>query len=284
METWLKMQKLLSSEWVQKNGILFALYDENAFCRLWNKSSHSVDMQDSSYVEATHYMDEGEFIDKMPTDLTGWTEITGENPTIEGTEFFRETDTLQWYHYVPYYKSEIRNPVMYHISTVRYVGGNHYTGASKEEEEDFAEDYLPQLQEMMREYTGNFILNFRQIDNQLYGVCRVYGENKFLNTCTQNLLYSFTLEYDEETDSLVKLEEFDGKEVIYYDQDWIVYYTLEGLFYMDTDTRTEHLVHKREKDSPSDETYLNFCVGIKNDYIMYEIGDDVFFIKMRKEK
>lgn len=108
------------------------------------------------------------------------------------------------------------------------------------------------------------------------------GENKFLNTCTQNLLYSFTLEYDEETDSLVKIEEFDGKEVIYYDQDWIVYYTLEGLFYMDT--RTEHLVHKREKDSLSDETYLNFRVGIKNDYIMYEVGDDVFFIKMRKEK
>lgn len=264
-----------------RNGIIFALYDEQAFCIPWRSSSDKVDRQDISYIEATHYMSEEKFIEEMPTDLTGWTEIKGENPTIEGQKFIRETETEQWYHYVPYYLSEKINPIMKKIGYEKYVGGNSLV-KSRTDEEAFNKEYLPKLQKVMKEYTGCFILEFIQIDNKLYGVCRIYGDNKFLNTCTQNFLYSITLEYDQETDSFVKQDEFEGKEIIYYDKDWIVYYNLEGLYYMDTDTRTEHLLHKREKEQPSDDKYLDFCVGIKNNYILYEVEDKIYIEKLKK--
>ena len=93
--------------------------------------------------------------------------------------------------------------------------------------------------------------------------------------------YSFTFTYEEESDRLIKLEEFDGKEVLYVDEDWIVYYTLDGLYYMDTKTRTSHLAHKRDPKLAEQEEYLNLTIFVMDDTI--RIGkEEPHFIKMQK--
>ena len=265
-----------------RNGVLFGLYDEEAFFRPWNVSSDTPDIESNCYVEATHYMDEEAFWKSKPKDITGWTEITGENPTVQGTILYKETELQRDYHQTEYYRSEKKLPVMSEIWYVRYVGDGFFSSATDENEESFMENRLSVFQSFMHEYTGNFSIDTEEINSKVYGICRVYGENKFLHACTQNLKYSFTFTYEEESDRLIKLEEFDGKEVLYVDEDWIVYYTLDGLYYMDTKTRTPHLAHKRDPKLAEQEEYLNLTIFVMDDTI--RIGkEEPHFIKMQKQ-
>ena len=266
-----------------RNGILFGLLDEAAFFRPWNVSSDAPEVESNCYVEATHFIKEKKFWKTKPKDLTGWTKITGENPTIEGTTLYKETELQRDYHQTEYYRSEKQLPVMSEIWYVRYVGDGFFSSATDENEESFIQNRLSVFQSFMHEYTGNFSIDTEEIDGKIYGICRVYGENKFLHACTQNLKYSFTFTYDEKTDSLIKLEEFDDKEVLYVDEDWIVYYTLDGLYYMDTKTRTPHLAHKRDPKLAEQEEYLNLMIFVMDDTI--RIGkENPQFIKMQKTK
>lgn len=262
-----------------RNGMLFGLYDKEAFFKPWGVVSDNYELESNCYIEATHYIKESTFWKTKPKDLTGWIEITGESPTIKGTTLYKETEYQDDYHKTAYYRSEKKLPVMSELWYVRYVGDDFSSDAVKEKKESFIENRLPVLKSYMHTYTGNFSIDTNEIDNRIYGICRVYGENKMLHACTQNLQYSFTFTYEEDTQRIVKQEEFDGKELLYADADWLVYDTIDGIYYMDTATRTVHLAHKKDAQLAAQEYYSNLVLYVMDDTL--RIGkENPVFIRM----
>lgn len=204
------------------NGNIFGYYDDavNDFFS-WNSNYAN------SYIEATHYMSESEFLEKFSNKLSDWIEIKRNGKVEIGNIqfYYHPTD---YYHTQGYYSNRKPLDVLEQIDYVRYCDGKL---ASEGYDTKVKSIRINQIYSMMRKKEKNFLIYSFQKNNAIYGVCNVYEEHgDLLSFLTKDLKYSFSFRYDEKKDKLYKKTEYNNIELIYEDNNHCLYHKSDGVY------------------------------------------------------
>ena len=77
---------------------------------------------------------------------------------------------------------------------------------------------------MMGSREKNFDVYSWQFGDKLFGICNVYSDSGgYLQHFTQDIKYGMPFRYDSDKDSISLEEKYDGKELAYCDEDWMIY-------------------------------------------------------------
>lgn len=186
------------------NGNIFGYYDD-AIDDFFSWNSNYA----NGHIEATHYMNESEFLEKFSNKLSDWIEIKGNRKVEIGNIqfYYHPTD---YYHTQDYYSNRKPLDVLEQIDYVRYCDGKL---ASEEYDTKDKSTRINQIYSMMRKKEKNFLIYSFQENNAIYGVCNVYEEHgDLLSFLTKDLKYSFSFRYDEKKDKLYKKTEYNNIE------------------------------------------------------------------------
>lgn len=201
------------------NGNIFGYYD-NAIDDFFSWDSNI----SNSYIEATHYMNESEFLEKFSNKLSDWIEIKG-NGEIGNIQFYYHP--ADYYHTQGYYSNRKPLDVLEQIDYVRYCDGK----LASEEYDTKIKSRINQIYSMMQKKEENFLIYSFQENDAIYGVCNVYGEHgDLLSLLTKDLKYSFSFRYDEKEDKLYKKTEYNDIELVYEDDNNCLYHKSDGVY------------------------------------------------------
>ena len=255
--------KGISEEWegrvnvlvVDKNGNIVAA---KKCCCIWiyasgNKilgyyNGDEEDEEDESSVgwdatrrEVTHFTDEEGFLENQEDHIENWTKITGDSFKVAGKEWFRQKKDED--HSVPFYTDTVYSDVYHALMFLLYVDGRESTGQDTRK----SDKYVKQMWEFMGGKEKNIEVSTRQSANKLFIVCRVYSQSGgFLQHFTKDIERSLLLRYDPDKDAVYLEDTYEGKEVAYWDGNWVIYRKERELF-------LENLVtHKADRIFESD--------------------------------
>ncbi|MCH5267081.1 MAG: hypothetical protein J1E62_01950 [Lachnospiraceae bacterium] len=211
-------------------------YEFSAFdCRIGN-------------IEATHYLSEEEFLADIAADISDWNEavsdwneMSGEESLQIGTKIFYPYPADGFSHKIPFYCDDKQLTRIQQFYFTQYIDGELATPPDRA----MTRNNLEQLQGMMKKKEKNFKTYASEVDGIMYGVCNVYkSQSLFLVSTmdTGDVDYSFSFFYNEDTDSLEKIEEYEGVELIYSDGKHVITHKVDGVYYIDQTTGQEDKV------------------------------------------
>lgn len=208
--------------WIYASGNTILGYYNNDDEDEWDDDSVA---WDASRREVTHYIDEEEFLKNKKDDIKNWTKITGDSCSLVGKEWFRQKEDD--HHSVDYYTDTVYSDVYDMLEYLAYWDGREVTGQDTKK----AKKYINQIRDIMGGREKNFEVSTRQIGDQLYIVCCVYSQaGGFLQHFTKDIERSLLLQYDPDKDSVYLKETYEGKEVAYWDENWMIYRKERELF------------------------------------------------------
>lgn len=196
-------------------------------------------------MEVTHYIDEEEFLNSEDISLEKWTPITGESLSMDGRKWFYQKDQE---HSIPYYTDTVYSDTYDVLKWINYVDGEEVSGLDWDIAEK-SKKYIEQIQGYMGNGKNNYEISSWQFSDKLFVICRVYSQSGgFLQHFTKDIECSMLFYYDTDKDSLSLENTFLGKELAYYDGNWIIYRKGKELFVENLHT------HKVSKVFESDDT------------------------------
>ncbi len=196
--------------------------------------------------EITHYCDEKEFLKSEEDDIDKWTKIAGHSFSLVGKEWFRQKDDEEEEYSVPYYTDMVYSETYNVLNWMNYWDGREVSGLSRETKEK-AEKYLKQMQDITGGKEKNFEVMDWQIGDKLLIIYRVYSEaGGYLQHFTKDIERSLLFQYDPDKDSVTLNETYEGKEVAYWDGDWVIYRKDSELFVENLQTHEVSNVFKSD--------------------------------------
>ena len=111
--------------------------------------SDGVDGWTTERIEATHCIDEKDFLNMKKDDISKWTKITGDFALIEGKRLIRQVDSKEMVlrHKEPYYTDTVYDEVYTNgLESISYVDGRIVSAETLKEK---VRKYIKQLHEIM---------------------------------------------------------------------------------------------------------------------------------------
>ncbi len=156
-----------------------------------------------------------------------WKKITGESLSLGGKEWFRQKD---YEHSVPYYTDTVYCDAYHVLKWINYVDGKEVSGLDWDIEKK-SKKYINQMQGFMGGKEKDFDVFSLQFGNKLFVICRIFSQSGgFLQHFTKDIERSLLLQYDQDTDSVCLENIYDGKELEYWDETWMIYRKEKELF------------------------------------------------------
>ena len=116
------------------------------------------------------------------------------------------------------------------LNWMNYWDGREVSGLSQKIKEK-SEKYIKQMQDIMGGKEKNFEVLDWQIGDKLFVIYRVYSEaGGYLQHFTKDIERSLLFQYDPDKDSVILNKTYEGKEVAYWDGDWVIYRKDSELF------------------------------------------------------
>lgn len=183
----------------------------------------------SSRMEVTHYIDEKDFLQSNKDRIETWNSMTGEQCSINDKKWFLQKDSE---HSVPYYTDTVYYDAYDVLKGMLYVDGKESSGLNENKElRNTMNKYIKQMNGLMEEKEKNFEISSWQFGSDLLGVCCVYKQSGgYLQHFTKDIEYSLTFRYNPQQDTIELDETYPGKEVSYYDENWLIYRKEKKLF------------------------------------------------------
>lgn len=104
--------------------------------------------------------------------------------------------------------------------------------------------YLQQMYAMMKKKEKNWVTYAWEVEGTLYGVCNIYQTPpSFLAQMdTHSIDYSISFCYNENTDTLDKIDEYEDVELIYADRNCVLTHTVDAVSCIDLATGQEDII------------------------------------------
>lgn len=216
-------------------------------------SGDEEDEWDESYLaweatrrEITHYCEEEEFLKSEEDDIDNWTKITGKSFSLVGKEWFRKKENEDEEYSVPYYTDTVYSSTYHVLNWMNYWKGREVSGLGRKGKEK-SKKYVEQMQDIMGGKEKNFEVSDWQTGDKLFVIYRVYREaGGYQQHFTKDIECSLLFQYDPDKDSVILKETYEGKEVAYWDGDWVIYRKDAELFVENLQTHEVSNVFKSD--------------------------------------
>ena len=208
-------------DWIYASGsTIFGYYK----CR---DESEKVLAWEATRMEVTHYQDEEEFLNSEDNNIEEWTPMTGESLSVDGKEWFRQKKDYE--HSQNYYTDTVYCDTYYVLEWLNYVDGRESSGLDWDVKVQ-SKKYIKQMRKLMGA-KKNFEVSSWQLEDKLVVICRVYSRSGgLLQHFTKDIERSLIFQYDPDTDSLHLDNTYEGKELAYWDETWMIYRKGKELF------------------------------------------------------
>lgn len=168
-------------------------------------------------MEVTHCLSEEAFLKNEDNEIRKWKALTGDVCSIDEKKLFHQKDSE---HSVPYYTDTVYYSAYDVLKEILYVDGK----LASDLDEETAKKYIEQLYGIMGGREKNFGVSSWQFGSKLFGVCCIYRKSGgFLQHFTKDIERSLVFCYDPDKDSIYLEKTYDGKELAYCDEDWMIF-------------------------------------------------------------
>ncbi|MDE6566252.1 MAG: hypothetical protein K2K70_00795 [Lachnospiraceae bacterium] len=191
------------------------------------------------HIEATHYISEENFLKDFPNKVSDWNEMEGDTLQIASKTFYRYPAD-GYMHKKTYYCDDKYLNENQQFYFTEYVDGELATTT----ERAMNVQYLQQMYAMMKKKEKNWVTYAWEVEGTLYGVCNIYQSSpSFLSQMdTSSIDYSISFCYNENTDTLDKIDEYEDVELIYADRNCVLTHTVDVVFCTDLATGQEDII------------------------------------------
>lgn len=128
-----------------------------------------------------------------------------------------------------YYTDTVYCDTYYVLEWLNYVDGRESSGLDWDVKVQ-SKKYIKQMRKLMGA-KKNFEVSSWQLEDKLVVICRVYSRSGgLLQHFTKDIERSLIFQYDPDTDSLHLDNTYEGKELAYWDETWMIYRKGKELF------------------------------------------------------
>lgn len=184
--------------------------------------------QRKGHIEATHYLSEKKFLADFPDKVSDWNEMVGDTMQVASKTFYRYPAD-GYMHTGGYYSDDKYLDIIQQFYFTECMDGEWATPREIDAE------YLEQLYGMMKKKEKNWITFATEVDGIMYGVCNIYESSSgFMSQMNTSCIdYSISFCYNEDTNTLEKINKYEDVELIYDDGEHVITHKEDGVYYID---------------------------------------------------
>ncbi|MCH5267192.1 MAG: hypothetical protein J1E62_02510 [Lachnospiraceae bacterium] len=199
----------------------------------WQPDSLGDYERKEAHIEATHYLSEEKFLTDFPSYISDWNEMEGDTMQFGSKTFYQYPADGNMHKRTYYCDDKYLNEIQQFYFT-EYVDGELAVNSDRK----MKERYLKQMYSMMMKKEKNWVTYAWEVEGTLYGVCNIYQDKPIYLTQmdTSSIDYSISFCYNESTDTLDKLGEYEDAELIYADGKCAVTHTVDAIYCIDLAT------------------------------------------------
>ncbi len=193
----------------------------------------------NSCIEAHYYIAEKDFTKGKAGNIKNWIKLEGDSELMVGdTKLYRYPNDN--YPDVECYSDSKYVRRWYAFNYLLVCDGD----LSSDEDDEEYDQWIDEFHKAMGSEEENFEAYFWVKDDKYYGICNVYNESgNMLRFRSKDIKYSFGFEVEDNTKHIKKISDHENIELIYENEDNLVYKINDKVYYKNKKDNKEKLVY-----------------------------------------